>query len=388
MKLPPIVCISDSDWNYQWQRNHALMSSFANRGVPVLFVENMGGRSPGLKDWARIRQRAQRLTCQFFRGEQRVGNVTVLSLAVLPFQSGWARWINRAIFKSLILKKVENWLGSVTNPIVWTYSPSFLGIELAKALKPSFWIYDPPFVLKTHPQASQRLIDTEAALCNRVDVILVAAKATCDVYKKINPNTYLVTHGVDFELFAQAENCFEPAEIRGCKRPRLGFFGTLGWWVDYDLLRCFAIEHPTWTIVLIGPSKVSLSSLMTIPNIILLGAKEHAELPAYLNAMDVLCIPYLVDKFTDGVLPAKTYETLASGKPVVSTPIAEMAALQDVIYVADQHTFGQAVESALANDSVGLKQQRLEVARQNSWESRVDMLIEMLQDGLEKKAIR
>src|SRR4051812_40706345 len=43
MASPSIVCLSTIDWDFLWQRHQILMASFARRGIPVLYVENIGG---------------------------------------------------------------------------------------------------------------------------------------------------------------------------------------------------------------------------------------------------------------------------------------------------------------------------------------------------------
>ena len=49
----------------------------------------------------------------------------------------------------------------------------------------------------------------------------------------------------------------------------------------------------------------------------------YAELPALVHGLDALFIPYLVNNFTDSISPLKLKEYLATGKPVITTPMAE-----------------------------------------------------------------
>jgi glycosyltransferase involved in cell wall biosynthesis len=380
MNLPPIICLSTIDWNFQWQRHQILMSAFAAMGTPVLFVENMGGRPPGAKDLGRIWQRLHNLSRQWLHGPRQVNGVTVVSPAIMPFPS--AKFINEYSLK--LLARRSRQLGFI-NPLVWTYSPVPLAMKLVEYLTPRFLVYDCVSSIKGYAYVTPELIASEDDLIRRADLILTDGQTLFHEKAAINPNTDLIAPGVNYEQFAVAGQRPEPADIAGLPRPRLGFFGTLGWWVDYDLLRSFAVSHPDWSVVMIGPVKADVTLLNELTNVQFLGVKRHSELPAYLQALDVLTMPYVVNEFTRGVMPAKLFEALASGKPVVSTAIPEMTAYQDIVRVTDQQGFNAAIENAFANDMPALRKARLDMARENSWSSRLERIFDLLSEALPLK---
>ena len=78
------------------------------------------------------------------------------------------------------------------------------------------------------------------------------------------------------------------------------------------------------TFVLVGPVALDAAdqALLTGAGAVLLGAREHTTIPAYLKNADVLVVPHVVTEFTDSLDPIKVYEYLAAGRPVVSTPVA------------------------------------------------------------------
>ena len=49
-----ILCLSSIDWDFIWQGHQQIMSALAREGNRVLFVENTGVRSPGLRDVGRV----------------------------------------------------------------------------------------------------------------------------------------------------------------------------------------------------------------------------------------------------------------------------------------------------------------------------------------------
>ena len=76
--------------------------------------------------------------------------------------------------------------------------------------------------------------------------------------------------------------------------------------------------------MLVGPVALDAAdqTLLTGAGAVLLGAREHTTIPAYLKNADVLVVPHVVTEFTDSLDPIKVYEYLAAARPVVSTPVA------------------------------------------------------------------
>ncbi len=68
--------------------------------------------------------------------------------------------------------------------------------------------------------------------------MVTTSQALQDAKAPLNPNTILVTHGVDYEHFSRAvtEDLPEPEDLKNIPHPRLGFFGLIRDWVDLDLL--------------------------------------------------------------------------------------------------------------------------------------------------------
>ena len=45
-----IICISSIEWDFLWQGHQEITSRLAQAGNRVLYIENTGVRSPGLRD--------------------------------------------------------------------------------------------------------------------------------------------------------------------------------------------------------------------------------------------------------------------------------------------------------------------------------------------------
>jgi glycosyltransferase involved in cell wall biosynthesis len=137
-------------------------------------------------------------------------------------------------------------------------------------------------------------------------------------------------------------------------------------------------------VVLIGPTGISdpstdVGKLRAMPNVHLLGHRRYEQLPNYLKGFDVAVIPYRLNDYTNGVFPIKFFEFLASGRPVVISPLPAVREYWGAVRVADTaEAFVQACERALSEDEPDARRQRIELARQNSWDSRVNKLNDLM----------
>ena len=94
---------------------------------------------------------------------------------------------------------------------------------------------------------------------------------------------------------------------------------------DIDLVKEVAAKKPEWNFVFIGPViKIDAAFLPGAKNIFYLESKSYTELPHYISGWDIALIPFAINESTRFISPTKTPEYLAAGKPVISTPIADV----------------------------------------------------------------
>ena len=119
--------------------------------------------------------------------------------------------------------------------------------------------------------------------------------------------------------------------------------------LDLEVLNALADSDAQ--TVMIGPVvKIDPAVLPRRPNVHFTGAVDYADLPAFLAGFDVAILPFARNAATANISPTKTPEYLAGGKPVVSTPIADVIAdWGEVVTIADTPAaFATACESAAA----------------------------------------
>ena len=110
-----IVCLSSIDWDFLWQGHQQIMSSLADNGNRVLFVESTGVRVPGLRDLPRLWRRLTTVGPpgrgpHARAGNRRPANVRVYSPVVVPLPySKAAQALNRPILRRAILRRTADW---------------------------------------------------------------------------------------------------------------------------------------------------------------------------------------------------------------------------------------------------------------------------------------
>jgi len=144
--------------------------------------------------------------------------------------------------------------------------------------------------------------------------------------------------------------------------------------MDYELIGQVARARPDWNLVFVGPVWSSkrewTAALEALGNVHFLGARPFDQLVPYLRGFDVCILPHLCNALTRSMDPIKLYDYLASGKPIVTTPVAGVERFADVVYVGRTlERFLAGVEAALREDP-NVQEQRLRYAQENTWPQR------------------
>jgi glycosyltransferase involved in cell wall biosynthesis len=175
----------------------------------------------------------------------------------------------------------------------------------------------------------------EERVLRLVDQVIVHSPELMERKGRINRNTISVPNGVDYQLYST--KVAEPRDIASIPHPRIGYTGHLKKQLDWPLLRDLVFKHRDWSFVFVGPSKLSgedaaiLASMRAQPNVYLLGEKTVTELAAYPQHFDVCIMPYVINGYTQNVYPMKLHEYLATGRPVVGTPIRSVLDFEHIV---------------------------------------------------------
>ena len=101
--------------------------------------------------------------------------------------------------------------------------------------------------------------------------------------------------------------------------------------------------------------------------------------PNYIKAFDVAIIPYKTNKYTRSCYPLKLFEILALGKPVVVSGITPIEEVDGVARFTNIYVeFEQAISEYLRNDTQEDINRRINIARENTWEKKINRELELI----------
>ena len=163
-------------------------------------------------------------------------------------------------------------------------------------------------------------------LTRRADLVFVASETLLESKRRLNPETHVSPHGVDFAHFVRAQDPALPVpdDIAALPHPVVGFFGLIERWIDLGLVDWLAEQRPHWTFLMIGRVAVPDAEVPRRPNLVYLGRRPYESLPAYGKAFSAALIPYHLTPQVLHANPIKLREYLAMGKPIVSVSTPEI----------------------------------------------------------------
>lgn len=215
---------------------------------------------------------------------------------------------------------------------------SYAGVELARAL-------GVPHVLEVNAPLSREAAqhrdlvltgtaaDLEARVWSSTDALLVVSELLRDHALQAGvPESRIsvVRTGVDCDLFDPAR---ASSPVRGQLgldgKKVVGFVGSLKPWHDLDTLlaamRELISRDPTYRLLVVGRGPRAEEIASTHEDFICyVGAIDHAAVPAYTAAMDVVAVPYAGGQ-EHYFSPIKLFEAMAMAKPVVGARIGQVA---------------------------------------------------------------
>lgn len=388
MRPATFVFLSTTDWDApQFGSRQQIARRLVTRGHRVFFVEVPRAPHSFISDPAgtcRVLQRLGRIR------QISGGPVVYTPLPVLPV---YYNPLVNALNQRLLCRYLRQALARLGWPIdvLWTYWPhtAYLIDQLQKRIAVYHCIDD--FVAARYPLVTvDSIARMEARQCRQVDLIFARTEGLTAAKRRFNPRTYFLPGGVDTVLFNPAQVTEPLTDLAPLASPRVGLAGTLDDRLDVKLLMHCAQRLTRVSFVLVGPVKrhrVHLGLLTRLPNVHLLPARAHVNIPAVVAALDVCLIPYRVNAYTEGLSPLKLYEYLAMGKPVVATDLPYLRREATHIHLAcTPEAFLAKIQMALADPPSKTQQHRWRaVAESYSWEYQVDAIEGRLSSLLESK---
>jgi len=386
-----IICFGGEDWWYHHphSKNH-LMRRFALAGNKVIFVNSisMGLASVRSKDLLPRIKRKLKSYAKLARTTEE--GITVVSPAVIPFFGSRATtFANRRLLAGQITGLARR--RGFSKPILWIAIPT--AIEVVGRLNESLVIYhvsdkydantmdhatDPAFIRALHERA------IEAA-----DLIFYSSRKLLGEATRGLERSHLLEQAVDFDHWSKISRgeVRVAAEVERIPRPRTGYFGAIEpWLIDQELIKQAARERPDWNWIFIGNKSRGLE-IESLPNVHFLPPVSYNDLPNYAAGFDVCVLPWNTEvPFTSYGSAIKVREYLASGKPVVISPLPEYEAMSDVLRIGrSRDQFLALVAEALSEEGTELMRARQDAVRDGTWDARAEWVSGLMEAALAEK---
>ena len=361
MIRPPVVILSGVRWGFLWQRHQALATLFARNGYPTVFVETTGLANPHLGA-APLRKVAARVAASGGGGAPGEKNLTVYSPLTAPPTARAFRRLNARILVPRVVRDLRRLVGDA--PVVVAYPPTRTTLDIVAGLRPRALLYDRADDYAAYAGIPADIASTERALIGLADIVSCTSTTLLDEIRPSRPDAFLSGPAVDYELFAKLQGPPRDTIRTVC------FYGDLsGDRVDFAVLA--AIARAGLTVRLLGRLGRSERAFVRTPGVDYRGVVSHARLPDALAGVDAFVLPYKMNRLTRSISPAKTYECLATGRPVISSRLPALVELENHIYTAGTlQDFVETLRRLGATETARRVRDRISLARANSWEAR------------------
>jgi glycosyltransferase involved in cell wall biosynthesis len=385
-----IICFGGEDWWYHHphSKNH-LMRRFARAGNKVIFVNSISMGLAPMKSGEVLPRVKRKLKSYAKLARTTEEGITVVSPAVLPFFGSRAAAATNQKLLTVQISSLAKRRG-LTRPILWIAIPT--AVDIVGRLNERLVIYhvsdkydantmdhatDPAMIRKFH----ERAIDA-------ADLIFYSSRKLLAEADRGREKSHLLEQAVDFDHWSGINEIQVAQAVAQIPRPRIGYFGAIEpWLVDQDLIKQAVRERPNWNWIFIGNKSRGLE-IETLPTVHFLPPVSYQALPGYAAGFDVCVLPWNTGvPFTSYGSAIKVREYLASGKPVVISPLPEYESMSDVLRIArSRDQFIELVDDALRETGAEASRARQDAVRNGTWDTRAEWVSDLIEKKLEEKA--
>lgn len=387
LKGREIVVIASAPWNISGKVNcHHLAERLAEENR-VLFVESPGLRTPNLSstlDINKVFRRGISWMKSVGRDPVRIHDqLHVLSPLSLPmYGRRLVEEVNRRVYGGAVRNAVAR-LG-MTDPILWIFLPT--GAHVMDALPNASVIYHRIDHFSEIDGVNDRAVQSmEQRLLDRASIVFATSQPLAEGIETESDEVHCIPNVADVEHFMTPRPT--PDELSELSAPVVGYVGYLSSaMIDFSLLERLVETRPDLSFVFIGTAgdakaRDHLVALDQWNHVHYLGPRPFASVPAMMQCFDIGIIPFIRSLLTDSALPLKTFEYLAAGAPVLSTPLPAMRAepLDEVVFYADDAIgFSEQIDRILETSTSENRKKRRNIAQRYSWRVRYAQISEIV----------
>jgi glycosyltransferase involved in cell wall biosynthesis len=312
---------------------------------------------------------------------------------------GWTNRFARWVMPILVKRIRQTWQRQGwRNPRLVVTFPYLLPIAQEVGLERTIY-YAVDNYQSFWPDRADALAAQEDDLIRRAAATVAAGALLTDWFKERVPQSRHKIH--------QIPNGVSPAMVRppaaavlgaaplqqrfaehfaGRTGPIVGHYATIEPQYGIDLLLAAAERLPDFRFlvmgqVLPGPPLYSqaLAKLAKLPNVLMAGRLQEPHSRELLWQCDLMVIPVPLTAQSRYSCPNRLWTFMATGRPIVSTPIPEVAKFGDLVYLGESvDDFVGALRVAEKERDQARTAARIEIARRHTWPALADKMWSVL----------
>jgi GT2 family glycosyltransferase len=379
---PDVFVLAIIDWDFRFQRSQHLAVELARAGRRVFYVEMLLEPS-GLT--------VTKLDTNLYRVRLPAGDIGYIQ----PYTGQATPEQRMAWFEAFLLlcdavaatsfKQII-----IQHPFWW---------QMTRSIPPEFHLfYDCMDDIAGFSNTDRFVLDLEDGMVESCDALIVTSEALFEKYHGVRLPR-LIRNAANVEHFssgggnrlAKFRQNLSSLHLRNADAEsaegsliNVGYVGAIADWFDAELVRSVAASGPDFRIHLCGAvsSRKVNRVLEDAENVFFYGEIPYVDVPAFLERMDVLVIPFRIIPIIESCDPVKFYEYSAVGKPTVATRLPELERASDLVFFASTpDEFSKQIRNACEKGRDPDFQDRLKnYASQNTWTQRCDELVDVLRD--------
>ena len=375
-----LIFISMENWDEQWRRNQFVCAELARRhpdrkilflGVPRNLSRHLasGNLQPLLRSPVKTVPDYPNIT---FTRALRVGWETYT----------WGVKLNEAIVRRHV-RDLAAKLG-MDRPLLWL-NPHW-AVHMVGQMNESAVVYDitDDWISRDQPQwLTEQTRRQDEALCEKADAVIVCSEHLYQMKQPLaDGKLHLIPNGVDADHYRCVIEGTGPLpmECVAWPKPVFGYTGTIhADRLDVSLVEAVAQRMVTdktpGSLVFIGPDHLLPADrrrLEATGRVFFHDAVSYDNIPQYMRCFDVTITPHKLSPFVQSLQPIKLWEYLAAGKPIVATEVSGFRDYPHLVRLATGPEKFHKQLLAAAAEGTQFAFNRQAVARENSWNSRVD----------------
>ena len=274
-----------------------------------------------------------------------------------------------------------------TNLVLLNFKFDFYQIYKNKNWSLKYYFINDDFINMV-PNSSERTKNKKRLQQNIIlrecDRIFLSSEFLLDDNQRQNLNCTTILSGHDFQVKYITDKKVKTSKL--IKLCLMGFIDDnleIEWLEELQYLDLFELHF-------VGPiiSKHIFNSLKKIENVFFHSPLVGKDLQDFLSKYDVMLMPYKPIQINlKASVPAKLFQYLACGKPIVSSFMPNLINLPNsFVYQSDNKlAFIDSILKAYSEDSVELYNSRCRFASEHTWNNRGEMISKIIFSDLSKK---